>query len=102
VLWGVGAVGLGSGAIFTGRALSARSDWTSQCIDGETLLCPNQSADLVQRDRTASVIADVSWVVGVGAAGAGLIVALGGKKEASDHHLTVGVGPQQLWLSGGF
>jgi len=81
VLLGTGAVGLGSGTVFTLRALSARSDWTGQCTDGDARLCPASATDAVSRDRSSSLIADVSWVVGIGATGAGLAIALGGKKK---------------------
>jgi len=80
-LLGTGAVGIGSGTVFTIRALSARSQWTGQCTDGDPRLCPAGAADAVRRDGSSSIIADISWVVGVGATGAGLAIALGGKKD---------------------
>ena len=98
VLYGVGVAGLGTGAVFTGRALSARGEWTEACTD-EPRICPSSSADLVNRDRSSSLVADVAWIVGAAGAGAGLVVSLGGKKSAD---LTIGAHPSGLWLGGGF
>ncbi len=100
-LIGTGIVGIGSGTLFTARALSARSDWTGQCVDGDARLCPASASDAVKRDRTSSVIADVSWVLGVGATGAGLAIALGGKKDkgAEAAQVTLAVQPQYVGLT---
>lgn len=79
-LLATGAVGVGLGTAFTVRALSARSDWRAQCVDGVGGdLCPADVDPLVRRDRSSSVVADVSWVVGVGALGGGVLLSLGGR-----------------------
>jgi len=104
VLLGTGVAGLGSGTVFTLRALSARTEWTGQCTEGDVRICPQGADAAVQRDRTSSIIADVSWVVGVGATGAGLAVALGGKKKKTEPagetaQVTLSVAPQHVGLT---
>ncbi len=104
VLLGTGVVGLGSGTVFTLRALSARTEWTGQCTEGDVRICPQGADAAVQRDRTSSIIADVSWVVGVGATGAGLAIALGGKKKKAapageTARVTLSVAPQHVGLT---
>jgi hypothetical protein len=74
-LIGLGVVGVGSGTFFTVRTLGARSDWTGQCIEGDTLLCPSKADPLVKRDNTSGLLADVSWLVAAGALTAGVVVA---------------------------
>jgi len=82
VLFGVGAVGLGTGTVFTARALSARSEWKGLCA-GDPGLCPAEADPTVKRDRTSSVIADISMVAGVAAVGGGFAILLGSKKKKS-------------------
>ncbi len=55
-LLSVGAAGLGSGAAFSARALSARGQWTEQCVQRDPRLCPSSAAALVQRDTVSSLM----------------------------------------------
>lgn len=96
-LFGVGAVGLGSGTFFTVRALSARGEWTDACVDGDPRLCPDTVDPLVRRDRTSGLLADVSWLLGLGAIGGGVAVSLGGGGSAD---LSWSVGPGGLVVGG--
>jgi tetratricopeptide (TPR) repeat protein len=107
VLLGTGAVGVGTGTVFTARALGARGQWTSLCV-GDPGVCSADAQPLVSRDRSSSAIADVSYAVGIAALAAGGIVALSSKKkraEAADLvavDLTLAVAPNGLSLGGSF
>jgi len=78
-LMATGGAGLGVGAVFSGLALGARAQWRALCVDD---LCPAEAAPFVKQDNTRALVADVGWVVGVGALGGGLAIALGGKGGA--------------------
>jgi tetratricopeptide (TPR) repeat protein len=97
-LYGTGAVGLGVGSVFTAKALGARSEWTSTCVAGTAgMLCPESAEQPWTRDNRSSVIADIGWVVGLGAIGGGVVLSLGGKK-ASD--IRVLAAPNRVALGG--
>lgn len=82
VLLGVGAVGIGSGTYFGLRALSSRSDAEAGCKDqGGDRLCSRAAQDAVDRDQSSSLIADVSFGVGLVAAGVGAYLLLSPKTE---------------------
>ncbi len=98
-LFGVGAAGVGVGAVFTGSALGARSDWSEPCVDGKAgLTCPEGSADAFKKDNRSSLVADIGWIVGVGAIGGGVAIALGSKGGANDVRLAAG--PRGIRLGG--
>ena len=75
-LIGLGVVGVGSGTFFTVRTMGARADWTGSCVDGpDGRLCPASADELVNRDNTSGLLADLSWLVAAGALTAGVVVA---------------------------
>lgn len=89
-LWGTGAVGVGLGTVFTARTLGARAAWKGECVEGPNgLLCPSDASELVRRDKTSAIVADVSWGVGLLALGGGLVVSLSGKGGAQDVALSL-------------
>jgi len=102
VLFGVGAVGIGTGTVFTARALSARNEWTGLCA-GDPGLCPVSAEPVVQRDRTSSLIADISLVAGVAALGGGVAVLVaGGKKREASPEVAWWVAPTGTGIRGAF
>ena len=102
-LFGVGAVGVGTGTVFTARALSARSEWTGLCA-GDPGLCPAEADPLVRRDRSSSVVADVSMVVGVAAiaGGAALLLTRKGSKNSPSPEVSLWMAPTGAGLRGAF
>ncbi len=102
VLFGTGAVGLGTGTVFTARALGARGQWTDLCA-GDPGICTADAQPLVKRDASSSVIADVSYVVGVAALATGAVVTLGAKKKrARAADLALYVAPAAVGVGGSF
>ncbi len=84
VLVGVGGAAILGGAIAGGLALGARSDADAGCNEsGGKRLCTAEASDAIDRDRTLSLIADVSFGVGLIAAGVGvyLILDSNGKEQ---------------------
>ncbi len=87
VLLGVGGAGLAAGGIFGVLALGARSDADAGCKDvSGSRLCNDSARDAVDRDKRFSLIADVSFGIGILAAGAGTYLLLSapdsGEKKA--------------------
>lgn len=102
VLFGAGAVGLGTGSVFTARALGARGQWTSLCA-GDPGICPAEAAPLVDRDQSSSLIADVAFTAGVVALATGAVVTLStSRKRARDAELALYVAPGAIGLGGAF
>lgn len=98
VLFGTGAVGVGLGSVFTSSALSARSEWTSACLEGnDGLICPADASDAWARDNKNSLIADIGWIVGVGGIGGGVALTVAGGKNSD---LTLAAGPGHVRLGG--
>lgn len=103
VLFGVGGLGLGTGTIAGVTALGARSDARALCVDAASgLYCPTDASAALQKDKTASLIADIGWVVGVlGVAGGVVTVAVpldgGGALQS-----TLSLGPSGLLWGGRF
>jgi hypothetical protein len=67
VAWGVGAVGLGVGAVFGALAASEHSDLESDCPDN---VCPSSKKDALDSAKMKGTVATVGF--GVGAAGLAL------------------------------
>lgn len=102
VLFGTGAVGLGTGTVFTARALGARSEWTSLCA-GDPGICPGEAAPFYDRDRSSSVIADVAFTAGVVALASGAVVTLAtSRQRAREAQLALYVAPGAVGLGGAF
>lgn len=100
-LYGVGALGLGAGALFGLQASDARQEALALCVDGEGgLLCPDTASDALDRDARASLLADVGFGVGAaGLIGGTLTLLFGGGTAASVDALPGGA---SLTLSGSF
>ena len=81
----VGAVGLGAGALFGVQARAARVEASGLCVTGAAgTLCGSEAADALARDRSRSLLADVSFGVGAAAiAGGALTLLLGGETSVS-------------------
>lgn len=96
-LFATGAVGVGVGSVFTGRALGARAEWTEACVESSAgLTCPSGVSGAYIRDNRSSLVADIGWAVGALGVGGGVVVTLGGR--SSD--LTVAAGPGGFRLGG--
>lgn len=68
-----GSVAVGAGVVFAALASAARDDAGAHCRDtASTRVCDVAAEDALARDRTYSILADVSFVLGVGAAAAGI------------------------------
>ncbi len=78
VLLGVGVVGVGSGTFFGFKALGARSDAEADCKGS---LCSDAAKDALDRDKTYSLLTDVSFGIGLVSAGVGTYLLLSGDKE---------------------
>lgn len=72
-LAGVGAVGLGLGTYFGMQALDARSKAEEGCPDvGGVRRCTSEARDSIDRDKSQSLMADVSFGVGIASAAVGV------------------------------
>jgi len=70
-----GGVGVVTGAVLAGVALSARSEAEASCPEaGDGRICLAQAQDAVERDQTMSIGADIAFVVGTAAAAAGAVI----------------------------
>jgi len=99
-LYAVGAAGLGTGAVFGLQARGAREDALGLCVDTDAgLLCPDDAADALSKDRRSSLMADIGLGVG-GAAiiGGTLSLLLGGSSVGAD----LGPGHAILTIRGSF
>lgn len=69
-LGGAGLAGMAAGAVFGAQALSAREEAAGACVlSGSGSLCMDGDADLLLRDRRASLAADLSFGIGTLALG---------------------------------
>ncbi len=90
-----GGAGLGVGAVFTGLTLQSRAQWKELCVDR---LCPTEAESFIKQDNGRGLVADVGWIVGIGALGTGVAISLGGKGSAD---LEVLPAPNGLLIRGG-
>ena len=84
-----GSAGLGVGAVFSGLAMSARGQWRAMCVND---LCPAEASPLIRQDNRRGLVADLGWLVGVGALGGGVAIAIGGKGNADVQVIPAGPG----------
>ncbi len=80
-LYSGGVVGVGTAAVFTARAASARTEWKDQCVDGDARLCASDGRDAWKKDNQSSLAADISWLVGLGSIAGGVVVTLGNQRD---------------------
>ncbi len=77
VLMGAGLAGVATGGVFTGLAMSARSDAAALCAaSGDDILCPLEAQTALDDDRTYSIVSDVSMIAGGAVAATGLVLAI--------------------------
>jgi hypothetical protein len=78
VMLSVGAAGITSGTIFGLNALHARSEASGDCVRITTgdVYCSDRADGALHRDRLDSLLADVSFGVGVLGLGIGTVTAL--------------------------
>jgi hypothetical protein len=97
VALGVGAVGLGVGAIFGIVALGKKSDLDSACSNK---VCPSASQqDTIDSGKTFGTISTVGFVVGVVGAGVGTVLLLtGGSSSASSSSAASATSPLRVKL----
>ena len=101
VLLGAGLAGVANGGVFTGLAMSARSDAAALCAaNGDDILCPDTARQALDNDRTYSLVADISLVAGGVTAAAGLVLAIvdgvqrGSNKKATAIRIIPGASPE--------
>jgi hypothetical protein len=83
LLLGGGAAGLGVGGYFALQAWAARRDAAASCPDvGDTRRCWVDARGALDRDKRASLYADIGLGVGVLSAAAGLYLLVTGREEA--------------------
>ncbi len=90
VAFGLGAAGLGVGAVFGALALSGRSDITRECPNK---VCPESSRDTLDQTRTYGTVSTVGVMAGAGlfAIGAVLYVSAMPSRSSPDAQATRGV-----------
>ncbi len=77
VLGGVGIGGLAVGTVFGLEAVGARSEAEGLCLSqGEETLCPDGASTAIRKDRTDSLVADISFGVGAASAVSAVVFAL--------------------------
>lgn len=106
---GIGLVTLGGAAIITGTGFAisagaARSDLSDLCQkEGSSRLCPAEAEQTLMRDKTHSLIADVSWATGAVLAAVGVyLVVYEDEKPAPSTEVKAGVSGNGVWLGGTF
>ncbi len=87
VLFGVGGVGLATGAASGLLVLDARAEADALCREAR---CPASAGPALADDRTRSLVADIGLGVGIAALGAGVITLAVGPRSA----VRVGVAPR--------
>lgn len=76
-LFGVSGVALGGGIAFGQLALTARAEAGGSCAEsGGRLWCTEGATAALDRDRTASLAADITFGIGVAALAGGVVTAL--------------------------
>jgi tetratricopeptide (TPR) repeat protein len=105
--FGIGLITLGSAAVVNGVAFAisaagARKKLNSLCEgEGGTRLCPAEAQMPLDRDKTHSLIADISLISGalLGATGVYLVIRSG---ESNGQKIEAGVGPGSIRVGGTF
>lgn len=82
LLVGAGGVAIASGLGVGGAALGARADASGLCATNG--ICPEEASTLIKKDRTLSLVADLTTGLGVATAGTGVLLVA----------LTSGTGPR--------
>jgi hypothetical protein len=78
----LGGAGLVTGTVFAISAANTRSELSDVCQEGQNgQLCPADAETLLDRDKTYSLVADISFIVGAAMAASGLylVVRSGGE-----------------------
>jgi tetratricopeptide (TPR) repeat protein len=82
---GIGGAGLITGTIFALSASNARSQLGDECAETDALtLCRPAADDLMRKDKSSSLGADVGFIVGAVGVGLGTVLVLGGDKSSAD------------------
>lgn len=100
---GVGAVGIGVGAIFGGLALGKKGDLDSACVDK---VCGRSQQDTIDSGKTLATVSTVGFAVGIVGLGVGTYLLLTGAPKSSSttasRRLTPIVGTDRVGLAGSF
>jgi tetratricopeptide (TPR) repeat protein len=102
VLIGVGAIGIGAGAVFGIQALGSKSDAEELCVENAgARRCPASASDSLSSNTRSAVIADVSIGVGLVAAAIGTYFVIKSKsaESATSAQVRAGAGPRGGSLS---
>lgn len=100
VLMGAGLAGVATGGVFTGLAMSSRSDAAALCAaNGDDILCPEEARTALDNDRTYSIVSDISMIAGGAVAATGLVLAIvdglqRSKKKGSAVRIIPSAGPE--------
>ncbi len=98
----LGGAGLVTGTAFAISAANARSDLKDICVEGESgQLCPSEAESLLNRDKTYSLVADLSFIAGAAlAAGGFYLVVRSGDDDGGE--IRASAAPGGLLLGGNF
>ncbi|MCK6524312.1 tetratricopeptide repeat protein [Myxococcota bacterium] len=98
VIMGAGVAGVGVGAVFGARSLSAGAEAEALCV-GEALLCSGEAGPYLESAKRSALIADVSLITGAVLVVGGLGLGVFGKQGEA---VSLSATPTSLTLSARF
>lgn len=105
---GIGLLTLGGAGIITGTAFAisaagARSDLEDICVEGtQGRLCPAEAESLLNRDKTYSLVADLSFIAGAALTASGLYLVIRSGKDDEGGEIRASAAPGGLLIGGNF
>jgi hypothetical protein len=102
IAFGVGAVGVGVGAIFAVTAMNDKSELDGQCVDKS---CPTTSQSVISAGQRNSVISSIGFGVGIAGVAAGaayLVIVPSVHAHSTAASVSLVVGMQTLGAAGTF
>ena len=93
-LWGVGAIGIGSGVFFGAQSLDSQTQINSHCVDG---ICSRAAQAPMGEQKNQALYADIGWGIGIAAAGTALWFTM-----ASSNSTSLSLSPTHLSIFGEF
>ncbi len=98
----LGGAGLVTGTAFAISAANTRSDLKDICVEGANgQLCPSDAESLLNRDKTYSLVADLSFIAGAAlAAGGFYLIVRSGDEDGGE--IRASAAPGRLLIGGNF
>ena len=93
-MWGLGAVGIGSGVYFGIQQSQSRSTIDTYCIE---TICKGAASDALLKQKTHALYADIGWAIGLAATGAALWFTVNPTQTTS-----IAIYPEHISLTGSF